>query len=788
MYRFSRSLYRELANDVVSTRGEDVAIARQWFLKRCEYSMERLALDRHYFAPEAGETLFRDIRHFFPMTEQLRVYRACERLMTQATGTWTATCAPGSRSTAARSAVTPARVGVPRASACRCRDPLLPVAQAPRRRVRRRRGGVDREAVASTPRSLARWREHLHRCRVAHGRAARDRQGATTPADQSDSVLDAVEQALYGRRAEPRVEGALRARHDGGHDALLEGRVARTALLATEGFTDLEELGPGAPRAVPALRRPSAPDRARGAAAGGSRAQRARRRAAPLDEQALAASLGSLAKVEAVAVCLLWGFRHPGHEQRWPSSWRERGRAARVQPRETAGVFREYERCATAIVDACCAATSSGWRSAPPSPASEPEVMLSSGGTANAATAGPATAPGRCSPGRPGARWARRAWRARTPSASTWAAPPATCRWCSAAQRRSATDARAVGGRALARTDGRRPHRWGRRRLDRLARRGGALRVGPRSAGADPGPACYGRGGEEPTVTDANLLLSTSIQLALAGGVRLDRQGAEHAVARLLGELGLDIEEAAAGIARVASSEMAGAVRVMTVERGIDPRELALIAFGGAEPLHAAGIAEELGMRRVIVPLAAGVLSALGLVVSERRRDVLRSVLLTGKELTREAVGAAVRELGEQGRGDLGAPDAELRGDLRPALRGSGLRAAGGRGARPDPADLRARFDRAHEDRYGYADSGAGLELVTIRVAAALPVRRRPSPSHSSRPSRGRAGRCSAETGSRRRCWAAGRRAWRGPRSWICAARRWSCRRDGERARTPTAW
>jgi hypothetical protein len=84
MYQFSRSLYRELANDVVSTRGEDVAVARQWFLKRCEYSMERLALDRHYFAKPV-KTLFRDVRHFFPMTEQLRVYRACDRLMTQAT-------------------------------------------------------------------------------------------------------------------------------------------------------------------------------------------------------------------------------------------------------------------------------------------------------------------------------------------------------------------------------------------------------------------------------------------------------------------------------------------------------------------------------------------------------------------------------------------------------------------------------------------------------------------------------------------------------------------------------
>ena len=129
---------------------------------------------------------------------------------------------------------------------------------------------------------------------------------------------------------------------------------------------------------------------------------------------------------------------------------------------------------------------------------------------------------------------------------------------------------------------------------------GGALRVGPRSAGADPGPACYGRGGEEPTVTDANLLLGyleptrPRRRRAARPRGRRARGGRARRRARL------DIEEAAAGIVRVASAEMAGAVRVMTVERGIDPRELALVAFGGAGPLHAAGIAEELGMRRVI--------------------------------------------------------------------------------------------------------------------------------------------------------------------------------------------
>ncbi len=210
--------------------------------------------------------------------------------------------------------------------------------------------------------------------------------------------------------------------------------------------------------------------------------------------------------------------------------------------------------------------------------------------------------------------------------------------------------------------------------------------MGPRSAGADPGPACYGRGGELPTVTDADLLLGRLHEdTPLAGGVRLDRDAAERAVGALAGELGLSPEDAAVGIARVADAAMAQAVRVVTVERGIDPRDLALVAFGGAGPLHAAAIAEELGMRRVVVPAVSGVLSALGLAVSERRRDVVESVLLTGPDLTRDAVAEVVRPPGRRGRADLGAPDAELRAtyDLRYA--GQAFELGGGGGARARP-------------------------------------------------------------------------------------------------------
>jgi N-methylhydantoinase A len=249
---------------------------------------------------------------------------------------------------------------------------------------------------------------------------------------------------------------------------------------------------------------------------------------------------------------------------------------------------------------------------------------------------------------------------------------------------------------------------------------GGALRVGPRSAGADPGPACYGRGGAEPTVTDADLLLGwLDAESPLAGDVKLDRQAAEKAVRTLGGKLGLELDETAAGIARVAGVEMAQAVRVVTVERGIDPRELGLVAFGGAGPLHAAQIADELGMSRVVVPLASGVLSALGLVVSERRRDVVESVLLTGDELTREAISEAVRRLGERAQSELA--DSKLRAtyDLRYSGQAFELSVEGS--LEPEPDELRSAFDQAHEERYGHTDPDADLELVTVRVAAALP-------------------------------------------------------------------
>jgi N-methylhydantoinase A len=162
---------------------------------------------------------------------------------------------------------------------------------------------------------------------------------------------------------------------------------------------------------------------------------------------------------------------------------------------------------------------------------------------------------------------------------------------------------------------------------------------------------------------------------------------------------------------------MARAVRVMTVERGVDPRGLALLPFGGAGPLHAAFIAEELGMRRIVVPRASGVLSALGLVVSERRRDLIESVLLSGSELRADVIAQAVERLVARGREELHAPDAEVRVRYDLRYRGQAFELAVPGAERPDPEELRAAFDRAHAERYGYSDGEAELELVTVRVA-----------------------------------------------------------------------
>jgi N-methylhydantoinase A len=166
---------------------------------------------------------------------------------------------------------------------------------------------------------------------------------------------------------------------------------------------------------------------------------------------------------------------------------------------------------------------------------------------------------------------------------------------------------------------------------------------------------------------------------------------------------------------------MVRALRVVTVQRGIDPRGYALLAFGGAGPLHAAAIADELGIDRIVCPRASGVLAALGLVVSPRRRDAQRSVLWSGESLTAEAVAAEVRELSGRAREALGEPDSELSAVYELRYRGQAFELAIAADLAPELDQLRTRFEAEHEDRYGYSDPDGELELVTIRVSATVP-------------------------------------------------------------------
>jgi N-methylhydantoinase A len=401
-------------------------------------------------------------------------------------------------------------------------------------------------------------------------------------------------------------------------------------------------------------------------------------------------SLPDVGDVDAVAVCLLFAFRDPSHEQEVAAELRRRHPGvAVVASHEVAPEFREYERASTTAADAYLAPVAARYLRALAGAAAEaglpePVVMLSSGGVLPIGEA--AAHPARLLVSGPAGGvvgaglLARRAGFADAIAFDMGGTSTDVCllpggRAVRVAEREvggvpvrlPSVDVHTVGagGGSLVRRDA-----------------GGALRVGPESAGADPGPACYGRGGG-PTVTDANLLLGR-LPEELPGGLVLDRDAAAAALERI------DPAE----VVEVVNAEMLRALRVVSVERGHDPREFALVAYGGAGPLHACALAEELGMEAVLVPAAAGVLSALGLAAGDERRD---------------RVVSHVRPLDEVG--DL-PRDGEA--DLR--YRGQSFELTVSLGD-----DLAGRFHRAHEERYGYADRGREVEVVAVRTADVVP-------------------------------------------------------------------
>ena len=277
---------------------------------------------------------------------------------------------------------------------------------------------------------------------------------------------------------------------------------------------------------------------------------------------------------------------------------------------------------------------------------------------------------------------------------------------------------------------------------------GGLLHVGPESAGADPGPACYGRGGGAPTVTDANMVLGRLPEVvALGGSMALDLEAAHAAVGRLAAALGITTERAASGIIRLADEHMAEALRVISVRRGLDPRDYTLVSFGGAGGLHVCALADILGMRQALVPAHAGVLSALGMLVAPPGRELSRALTRGFEDLDQALVEAELEALAARGTAELeaeGTAAVHRRDTLDLRYRGQSYTLnVPWEGALPRAAGA---FDRLHRQRYGHR-LDLPIELVNVRVglkADRVPPR---LPPHVPRTGRGPVARVAMAAG-----------------------------------------
>ncbi len=556
----------------------------------------------------------------------------------------------------------------------------------------------------------------------------------STPAAPQRAVLEGLARAGAGARTRVRHGSTVAT------NALLERKGARVAFLTTEGFEDVLEIGRQdrpdlyalAPRRpeplVPRARRLGVRERL---AAGG-------RPLVPLTakEARRAARRAKAARPEAVAVGLLHAFSNPAHERRLARALAGLGVPVSLSS-EIAPEIRESERFATTCANAFLAPRVSGYLGAlAAARRGRIEVVLSHGGTAPASRAAREPVRQLLSGPAAGLRAALASARGcgfRAALTLDVGGTSTDCALLGAGEsgadglpRRRAREVGGVpvllpaldvhtvgaGGGSIARVDA-----------------GGLLHVGPESAGADPGPACYGRGGPA-TVTDALAVLGLLPGEVLAGGaLRLDRAAAHAAMERLARALRLPgARAAAAGVLAVANARMEAALRAVSVERGEDPRGAALVAFGGAGGLHACALAESLGARAVVWPRHAGVLCALGALEGGSRREASRSVLRAAGETA-----ALEREFRALERRVLAgfAPPERRRVTLERHAEARYEGQAHELGVPAAPlATLAARFHRAHERRYGFADRSRRVQVVTLDVrghlAASLPAGRPP--------------------------------------------------------------
>jgi N-methylhydantoinase A len=502
-------------------------------------------------------------------------------------------------------------------------------------------------------------------------------------------------------------------------NALLERRGARVVLLTTAGFEDVLEIGRQVRPALYALepeRPPPLVPRARRIGVDERVLADGSVEKAP-SRSAIARAVAAVARsgASAVAVCLLHSYANPVHERRLGSALRRRGLHVTLSHR-LLREYREYERTATTVVNAYVAPVVARHLAALATAVrGRVRVMQSNGGLIGTRAA--CDEPVRTILSGPAAGVIGAAARARaaglgriiTLDMGGTSADVSLLDGAPAYRTETAVDGVPVrvpvidihtvgaGGGSLARLD-----------------RGNALRVGPESAGADPGPACFGRG-TEPTVTDANLVLGRLVESEFLGGtIRLDRACSERALAPLARRLGRSLEAAALGVVRVANATMERAMRVISVERGHDPRDFALLAFGGAGGLHAADLAAGLGIRRVYVPREPGLLSAWGALAAEVVRDYGRSVRAV--EPSPGLLDGGFAELRRAARADL------AREDVRAAVidRIVDARYAGQSYeiSIPYGARWRRTFHREHARLFGHADARRPIEVVTLRLRA----------------------------------------------------------------------
>ena len=563
-----------------------------------------------------------------------------------------------------------------------------------------------------------------------------DTKALSTPHDLLVGILRCVDQA-GARLADCRlvIHGTTI-----GINALLERKGARTGLITTEGFRDVLEIGRGnflrmydvlyrrPASLVPRGLRLEVPERltARGEVM------------VPLDEEGVRAAARRLAAegVESVAVSLLFSFRNPEHERRAAELVAEILPAASVSvSHRITQEWREYERTSTTVVNAYIrpimdrylgafeqGLAGRGFRG-------QLLITQSNGGAFSLAAAaskpvhtiesGPAA-------GAIGCASLARALGADRLISFDMGGTTAKCAIVAGGLVQT-TDEYHVDGHPLRIpviditevSAGGGTIAW----IDV----GGALALGPQSAGADPGPVCYGRGGVEPTVTDANLVLGRIAAGRFLGGTMpLDHGAAARAIEERLGlPLGLARDNAAAGVVRLADVMMALAVRSITTERGLDPRDYALVAYGGGGPLHAVAIARELGIPRVIIPPSPSTFSAWGMLATDLRHDLVRTVLEPLERTDGAWAEARYQEMEREIETILppvGAATRHRAADLR--YLGQEHTVTVEVRSLEEWASLRSRFDAAHQRAYGYAAPEVEVQLLNLRLAVVYPLER----------------------------------------------------------------